>query len=205
MTFILAMLKNPDKQRRAQEEIDAVIGSNRLPSLSDKDSLPYVQAICTETLRWEVILPFTLPHCLTADDEYMGFRIPAGTMVLPNVWAMSQDANRYPDPLSFKPERWIPGEASIAVPALRPQEYVFGFGRRVCPGQNWAEHIVFLAIASILATFNIEKKIGSDGEPIPPNDHFRPSGVRTLGASQCKITPRSEKAALLIRQAYETL
>lgn len=43
---------------------------------------------------------------------------------------MSQDANRYPDPLSFKPERWIPGEASIAVPALRPQEYVFGFGRR---------------------------------------------------------------------------
>lgn len=51
MTFILAMLKNPDKQRRAQEEIDAIIGSNRLPSLSDKNSLPYVQAICTETLR----------------------------------------------------------------------------------------------------------------------------------------------------------
>lgn len=51
MTFVLAMLKNPDKQRRAQEEIATVIGSNRLPNHSDMESLPYVRAICTEVLR----------------------------------------------------------------------------------------------------------------------------------------------------------
>ena len=52
MTFILAILKNPDKQRRAQEEIDAVVGTDRLPNLSDMDDLPYVQAICTEVFRY---------------------------------------------------------------------------------------------------------------------------------------------------------
>ncbi len=51
MTFFLAMLKNPDQQRRAQEEIDRVIGPNRLPELGDRDSLPYVQALCNEVLR----------------------------------------------------------------------------------------------------------------------------------------------------------
>jgi len=205
MTFVLAILKNPNVQRRAQEEIDKVIGFDRLPSPSDMDSLPYVRGICTEVLRWEVILPSALPHCTTSDDEYKGYHIPAGTMVVPNVWAMSRDPNIYPDPLSFKPERWIPGGTSEGVPSLRPQEYAFGFGRRLCPGQNWAEHIIFIAVSSILATFNIEKAIGPDGTPIPPNDDFFPSGVRSLGASKCKITPRSEKSASLIRQAIATL
>lgn len=51
MTFFLAMLKNPDKQRRAQEEIDLIIGPDRLPELADRDSLPYVRSLCTEVLR----------------------------------------------------------------------------------------------------------------------------------------------------------
>ncbi|KLO06237.1 cytochrome P450 [Schizopora paradoxa] len=205
MTFILAMLKNPDKQRRAQEEIDAVIGPDRLPNLSDKDSLPYIQAICTETLRWEVVLPLALPHYLTDEDEYMGYRIPAGSMILANNWAISRDPALYPDPLSFKPERWIPGGTKEGVPNLRSEDFAFGFGRRICPGQNWAEHIIFQAVASILATFTIEKAVEPDGKPIAPNDNFHPSPVRTLGGSQCTISPRSEKAALLIRQAFATL
>ncbi|KLO07686.1 CyP450 monooxygenase [Schizopora paradoxa] len=197
LTFVLAILKNPDKQRRAQEEIDTVIGSNRLPNHSDMDSLPYVRAICTEILRWEVILPFAVPHLLTEDDEYMGHSIPAGTWVFPNVWAISRDPKHYPDPLSFKPERWIPGETKEGVPPLRPQE--------ICPGQNWAEHIIFLAVASLLATFNIEPDVGPDGTQIPPNDQFIPSAIRTLRASKCRITPRSDKAASLIRQAVSSL
>jgi len=205
MTFILAVLKNPDVQLHGQQEIDREIGPNRLPNLSDWDSLSYVRAICTEVLRWEVITPLVLPHFSTVDDEYNGHHIPKGTMILPNVWAISRDPARYPDPLAFKPERWLPGETSEGVPSVRPQEYAFGFGRRVCPGQNWAEHIIFIAVASILATFNIEKAIGPNGIPIPPNDYFEPTPIRTLGASKCKITPRSEKAVQLIRQAIAFL
>lgn len=51
MTFVLGMLKNPDAQRRGQLEIDSVVGTNRLPSFEDKENLPYVKAICEETLR----------------------------------------------------------------------------------------------------------------------------------------------------------
>ncbi|KLO07689.1 cytochrome P450 [Schizopora paradoxa] len=205
MTFVLAILKNPETQRRGQEEIDAAIGNDHLPTHSDMDSLPYVRAICTEVLRWGTILPFAVPHCLTEDDEYKGYFIPSGTWVFPNVWAMSQDPVHYPDPLSFKPERWMPGETKEGVPSVRPQEYIFGFGRRVCSGQDWAEHIIFLAVASILATFNIQPKIGPDGKQISPNDHYIPGAVRTLRGSQCRITPRSEKAASLIRQAFSSL
>jgi len=88
------------------------------------------------------LIASALPHCTTEDDEYNGYFIPAGTMVLPSVWAMSRDPMIYPDPLSFKPEQWTPGGTSKGVPSLRPQEYAFGFGRRSCPGQNWAECII---------------------------------------------------------------
>ncbi|KLO08857.1 cytochrome P450 [Schizopora paradoxa] len=205
MTFILAILKNPDKQSRAQVEIDGAIGTDRLPTVSDVDALPYVQAICTEILRWEVILPLGIAHNLTENDEYMGYHIPAGTMVVPNVWSMALDERYYPDPLSFKPERWMPGETKEGVPSLMPQDYVFGLGRRICSGKKWAEHIVFLAVASILATFHIEKGKTANGETIPPNDNYLPSILRALGPSQCKITPRSEKAASLIRQSVAAL
>ena len=52
MTFILAMLKNPEVQRKAQEEIDSVVGNDRLPSFEDREQLPYVRAVCTEVLRY---------------------------------------------------------------------------------------------------------------------------------------------------------
>jgi len=137
MTFFLAVLKFPEAQKRGQEEIDRVIGfSNRLPEIADRDSLAYVRAICTEILRWEVVTPFAIPHHLTADDEYRGYHIPAGTRVLPNLWRISRDPE---DPLTFIPERWLPSPdgSTEGIPSVKPQDFAFGFGRRVCPGQNW--------------------------------------------------------------------
>jgi cytochrome P450 len=55
--FIYAMTLFPDKQEKAQDEIDAVVGSNRLPSFSDRDSLPYVEALLQEVLRYRHVLP----------------------------------------------------------------------------------------------------------------------------------------------------
>lgn len=137
---------------------------------------------------------------MSKDDEFRGYSIPEGTMVLINSWAMTRNEDMYPDPTEFKPERWLPGAVGGKVAAARPEDITFGFGRRVCPGQNWAEHILFIAAASILASFNVEKALGPDGNPIPPNDNYLPSFVRTLGPSKCNITPRSEKIASVIRQ-----
>ena len=76
----------PDVQLRAQEELDAVVGQNRLPDFSDRPHLPYVNAVIKEVLRWHVVLPLGVPHQTTTDEVYNGYYIPAGTVVCPNVW-----------------------------------------------------------------------------------------------------------------------
>lgn len=80
------LLLHPDVQRRAQAEIDSVIGNNRLPDLGDKPNLPYLHAVVKEILRWEPVLPIAVPHMSTEDDAYQGFFIPKGSIVTGNVW-----------------------------------------------------------------------------------------------------------------------
>ena len=80
---------NPETQLKAQEELDRVIGRDRLPDFSDVDSLPYLNAVYKEVLRWFPNIPLGVPHSAHKDDEYRGFRIPKGTIVYPNVWSVS--------------------------------------------------------------------------------------------------------------------
>ena len=95
----------PEVQKRAQAEIDAVIGPNRLPEFHDRPSLPYINAVVKETSRWNLAAPLgkhlviiivatiltsseAIPHMSTMDDEYNGFYIPKGTLVMGNAWLL---------------------------------------------------------------------------------------------------------------------
>ena len=84
--FFLAMTVFPDAQRKAQEEIDRVIGQNRLPSFEDRENLPYIDATVKEVLRWHPVAPMGLPHTSTEDDVCEGYFIPKGSMLFANVW-----------------------------------------------------------------------------------------------------------------------
>lgn len=86
MTFFLAMTVFPEIQKKAQEELDRVIGGNRLPNASDKGRLPYIEAVVKETHRWHPVAPLALPHAATQDDVVRGYRIPKGALILPNNW-----------------------------------------------------------------------------------------------------------------------
>jgi cytochrome P450 len=86
MTFFLAMMVFPDVQKKAQEELDRVIGGGRLPTSADKGTLPYIDAIVKETHRWHPVLPMGLPHSTTQNDVINGYRIPKGSILLPNTW-----------------------------------------------------------------------------------------------------------------------
>ena len=79
------MAMYPDVQRKAQQELDHVVGSDRLPDFEDHNSLPYVSALLREVLRWHIVLQIAVPHRALSDDEYNGYHIPAGTIVIPNV------------------------------------------------------------------------------------------------------------------------
>ncbi|KAG2132215.1 cytochrome P450, partial [Suillus cothurnatus] len=150
MTFALAMVLYPDVQRRAQGEIDSVVGRDRLPTFEDRASLPYVESVLRETLRWCPIAPLGVPHATSSDDTYDGYFIPKGTAVISNIWAMSRDEKRYPSASSFIPERFL--DDNNVLTDDNPARYVFGFGRRACPGRHAADASVWSAIATVLAT-----------------------------------------------------
>ena len=80
------MTIHPEAQHRAQEELDHVVGRERLPDFSDQESLPYINALLKEVLRWFPILPLGVPHLATCEDEYQGLRIPKDTVIFPNIW-----------------------------------------------------------------------------------------------------------------------
>lgn len=200
MTFFLAMTLFPDVQKRAQEEIDRVIGSNRLPVSSDKTSLPYVEAIVKETHRWHPVLPTGLPHAASRDDDINGYRIPKGALILTNTWWFTHDPAVYPDPMAFRPERFITTETHTAEPD--PRAWVFGYGRRICPGRYVADNALLITIAQVLAVFKIEKLV-ENGKTVEPTVGFEPGLLSHPKPYRTSVTPRSEKHRELIERAEE--
>ncbi|KAG8894791.1 hypothetical protein FRC00_008434, partial [Tulasnella sp. 408] len=166
-TFILAMILFPEIQAKIQQELDAVIGPDRLPTIADRESLPYLHACMLEAMRWNPSVNTALPHRLMEDDIYNGYFIPAGTIVLVNIRGISQDPNLFPDPSKFDPTRHLPDSPHPA--PIDPRDLIFGYGRRACPGNHFATQEIWIAVATILWGFSIEKKPGAP-EPKPEFD-----------------------------------
>jgi len=123
------MVLNPDVMKKAQEELDRVVGKEQLPGFSDKDSLPYIDALVKELLRWNPPAPISIPRRVTQDDVYRGLFIPAGATVIENIWAVFRNPDIYPDPEAFNPDRFLKdGETNPLV--FNPEDRVFGSGRR---------------------------------------------------------------------------
>ena len=99
------MVLNPEVMKKAQEELDRVVGKDRLPDFPDKENLPYIDALLKELLRWNAPLPLNFPSRIALDDEYKGYYIPAGATVMQNVWAVFRDPNIYPEPEAFNPSK----------------------------------------------------------------------------------------------------
>ncbi|KAI0742289.1 CyP450 monooxygenase [Daedaleopsis nitida] len=161
--FYVAMWLNPEVQRKAQAELDAVVGPHRLPVHADRDSLPYISAIVRECLRWHPVLPFAVPHYSSEDMEYRGYFIPKHTTMVPVSWAILHDPAVFPEPERFIPERFI-RDGKLYQPQREVEEFAFGYGRRRCPGLAYGESAVFINIAMTLHAFNIlpplDKKTG---------------------------------------------
>ncbi|CAE6444281.1 unnamed protein product [Rhizoctonia solani] len=191
MIFVLAMTLYPEVQRKGQDEIDRVIGPDRLPTMADQDSLPYVNAIIQEIVRWQPVTPLGMPHRTTQDDVYKGYLIPKGATVLGNVWAITRDPDIYPEPETFNPDRFYQTST--------PPAPGFGWGRRICPGQHIAEASLFIAVASMLAVFNIEKARDEHGNEIIPTTRAKESSLVYHPAPfKCDVKPRSAQHSSLV-------
>ncbi|KAG1747609.1 cytochrome P450 [Suillus lakei] len=195
-SFILAMMLYPEVQRHAQAEIDAVVGQDQFPAFEDRDKLPYIGALIQELLRWAPVAPQGLPHHTTKEDVYEGYRIPKGAIVIANILSISRDREMYPDPLEFRPERFLGSS-----PQLDPRKFIFGFGRRRCPGWHFAEASLYLNISCILAAFTIAKPLDERGEEITPPAEFEGVGVLWYPKPfKCRFVPRNRDLLATLSQ-----
>ncbi|TCD69399.1 hypothetical protein EIP91_007746 [Steccherinum ochraceum] len=194
--LLVLMMLYPEVRKKAQQELDRVVGPDRLPDYSDRDRLPYLEACISEAMRLHVVTPLGGMRAAAKDDIYDGFFIPKGTLIQPNIWQMAHDPEVYEDPMEYIPERWL-----VQNPPLHPHDGIcFGSGRRICPGIVLAESTVFIGAAMFLSLFDIYAVEGSpkffdqsengilDGETICHPKPFK-SGIK----------PRSAKAEALIK------
>ncbi|KAJ7080673.1 cytochrome P450, partial [Mycena epipterygia] len=146
-----------------------------------------------EVLRWKNVTPFAVPHVLVTDDEYRGYRLPMGSIVIGNTWAILHDEAMYPDPYAFKPERFlVDGKLN---PAAKYPDSAFG----LCPGRHMATSSIWITVASILATFNIGKAVDDEGHVIEPSYEYVSGVISTPLPFKCSITPRSPEVVALIQ------
>ncbi|KAL4247551.1 cytochrome P450 monooxygenase [Abortiporus biennis] len=188
LIFIFAVLLNPDAQKKAQKEIDEVIGNTRLPDFSDRDSLPMVECVINEAVRWHQAGPLAIPHRTMEEDTYRGYRIPKGAVVIGNVRGITLDESVYADPHCFYPERYLPRPAGNGEP--HPAS-MYGFGRRVCPGRHLADNSVWIVGATILASFDIIFAKDENGCDIVPPEEFTSGLTSHPKPFRCNILPRS--------------
>lgn len=201
--FFLAMIKHPEVLVKAQQEIDSVVGCDRLPTLEDRDSLPYIECVVKECFRWGVPVPLSLPHRLMEDDVFDGKFIPKGSLIFANVWNMSRDESLFAEPDRFNPDRYLEKVDELTAKRRDPENFVFGFGRRICPGRYLVHSSVWVLIASMIATLNISKAVDDRGNVIEPEVAFKNAVFRTPNPFKLDIKPRSEKTLQIIMQATD--
>ncbi|KAE9383003.1 cytochrome P450 1 [Gymnopus androsaceus JB14] len=171
-SFTLTIVLHPDVQAKAQEEIDRVVGRDRLPTFEDRLSLPYIEAIYRELMRLHPPVPLGIEHSSIEDDSYLGYHIP-------------KDPDVYSRPDDFLPERFLDSSGPFT-------------SLKVCIGRYMADNTVWLTIASVLATLNLRKPKDKHGNDIAILEDYTSGFFRHPKPFQCSITPRTPYAEKLI-------
>ena len=159
------MVLNPEVVRKAQEELDRVVGKDRLPDFSDREDLVYIDAVVKEIVRWAPPLPICVPNRTIRDDVYRGYFIPAGATVIQNIWAILRDPTIYPNPEAFDPDRFLK-DGRLNPLVFNPEDRIFGTGRR-------EEIVVYVPPA---------KEIN------PPCNVLGSAPVKTLPSTRCTLS-----------------
>ncbi|XP_025162427.1 cytochrome P450 306a1 isoform X2 [Harpegnathos saltator] len=181
--FLLFMAVYPDEQRKVSDELMGHLMGQRQPCLADRTVLIRLEAAISETQRLRSVTPVGIPHGTIQDTQIGDYDVPKGSMVIPLQWAIHTDPSYWHEPLSFKLERFIAQDGSLA----RPEAFLpFQTGKRMCVGDELARMILFLFAARILHTFVIS---------MPPDTHVDLDG-------ECGITlvPKPHRLLFTARQ-----
>nr|CAB3470156.1 unnamed protein product [Digitaria exilis] len=172
------LLKKPEVLTKATEELDRVVGRNRLVAEGDIPNLPYLEAIVKETMRTHPVAPLLTPRQSREDTSVGGYDIPAGTRVLINVMAICLDPSVWDKPMEFRPERFL--GSSVDVRGQDLELLPFGSGRRMCPGHTLGLKMVHVTLANLLHGFHWRLPDGVAAEELSMEENFRMNVLRKV-------------------------
>ncbi|KAI0731161.1 cytochrome P450 [Earliella scabrosa] len=203
--LVLALVHHPEVLRKAQKQLDDAVGTERLPTFNDRSRVPYIDCILKEVLRWGTPVPLTPPHRLVQEDRYRDYVLPEGTCCIANMWAILHNEALYPDPHRFYPERFELEKDPERLRLIDPANYVFGFGRRRCPGLHFADQSLWCAFATIVACFDIAPVVDEAGQSVLPELEFAEGAFRHPKPFRCRIVPRNRTVESLIQEAVSAV
>ncbi|OAV99179.1 hypothetical protein PTTG_01983 [Puccinia triticina 1-1 BBBD Race 1] len=165
---IFAAACHPEQVKKVQDELESVVGNERMPTFDDYLELPLVKAFVCETFRWRPASAAGFMHATVKDDVYEGHFIPAGSWVVGNHWSIHRDESVFPEPDKFDLERWLTNDDETGKTVLNPdmRHFAYGFGRRRCAGVTIADRSMFINTANLLWSFNIKTKKDMNGNAI---------------------------------------
>lgn len=159
--MLLLLVKYPSIQSKLQEQIDKVVGRDRLPSIEDRCNLAYLDAFIYETMRFTSFVPVTIPHSTTSDVTIEGLHIPKDTVVFINQWSVNHDPQKWSDPHIFNPSRFLDENGALDKD-LTNSVMIFSIGRRRCIGDQIAKVEVFLISAILIHQLTFESDPSQD-------------------------------------------
>ncbi|XP_069766756.1 cytochrome P450 2D15-like isoform X4 [Narcine bancroftii] len=158
---LLFMVLYPDVQSQVHEEIDRVIGKEGKPKLEDREEMPFTNAVIHESQRLRNIAPISLPHQTYRDTTIMGYTIPKGTAIIPNLTSALFDEDIWMTPHEFNPGHFLNSDGNF----VKPEAFIpFSAGHRVCLGEQLAKTELFLFFTSMLQRFTF---VLPENEPRP--------------------------------------
>ncbi|CAE6460257.1 unnamed protein product [Rhizoctonia solani] len=207
-SLVLALAAFPEAQKKAQDEIDKIVGTDRMPTLDDFAELPYIQSVVKEVHRWRPVAALIMPRRTIEEINYRGYRIPVGSMIFVNNWGILHDPDVYERPEDFWPDRWLLNEFGTK-PGVDNSDSAkntwFGNGRRSCPGVHLATNSVIINTMNLLWGFNYGPEVDiKTGKPIPVDTWNYTKGLTfSPEPFMVTITPRSSQHAEVIEHEFQ--
>uniref|UniRef100_A0AAQ6ISU6 Cytochrome P450, family 2, subfamily X, polypeptide 9 n=1 Tax=Anabas testudineus TaxID=64144 RepID=A0AAQ6ISU6_ANATE len=171
LTGFLYLMTNPHIQERCQQEIDRVLVGKDRVGFDDRHNMPYMQAVTHEVQRIANTVPLSVFHCTTKDTELMGYSIPKGTIVIPNLTSVLNEEGQWKFPHEFNPENFLNDQGEF----VKPEAFMpFSAGPRMCLGEGLARMELFLIMVTLLRKFKF----------IWPEDAGEPDYTPVYGITQ---------------------
>ncbi|XP_064193469.1 cytochrome P450 2D9-like [Anguilla rostrata] len=178
-------MTHPDVQERCQKEIDEVLGEKEQASYEDRHKMPYTQAMIHEAQRVADTVPLSVFHTTTKDTRLMGYHIPKGTVIIPNLSSVLSEESQWKFPKEFNPSNFLNDQGEF----VKPEAFMpFSTGSRVCLGEGLARMELFLILVTLLRRFKF----------VWPEDGGVPDYTLIYGLTQ---TPKPYRLGVRLRDS----